>query len=150
MYQVSVILALMFQGQHFAMDELKEAGVTDGGDFYDKTHKYSQHYTMVFNTYVLMQLFNEINSRKLLHELNPFEGITNNKYFSIIWPTTVAIQIIFASVGGPVIGCSSHGLTGAQWGICFALGAGVIPWQFLVNLALKAFKSRFPDMFGSI
>ena len=35
----------------------------------------SQHYRMVFNVFVLMQCFNEINSRKIHNEINVFERI---------------------------------------------------------------------------
>jgi Ca2+ transporting ATPase len=41
----------------------------------------SQHYTMVFNVFVLMQCFNEINSRKIHDEINVFEGISKNFLF---------------------------------------------------------------------
>ena len=34
----------------------------------------SQHYTLIFNTFVLMQLFNEINARKVHGERNVFSG----------------------------------------------------------------------------
>merc|ERR1712072_234733 len=38
--------------------------------------KVSEHYTMIFNTFVLMQLFNEINARKLFGELNVWSGFS--------------------------------------------------------------------------
>jgi len=54
----------------------------------DKT----QHYTMVFNVFVLMQLFNEVNSRKIHNELNVFEGVMKNAYFIVIVIGTLLVQ----------------------------------------------------------
>ena len=51
----------------------------------------SRHFTYIFNIFVLLQLFNEINSRKIMNELNVFEGIFRNPLFSIIWIGTVFV-----------------------------------------------------------
>lgn len=53
----------------------------------------SEHYTIVFNTFVLMQLFNEINARKIHGERNVFEGIFNNLIFCSIVFGTFIIQV---------------------------------------------------------
>lgn len=53
----------------------------------------SEHYTIVFNTFVLMQLFNEINARKIHGERNVFEGIFNNPIFCSIVFGTFVIQV---------------------------------------------------------
>lgn len=45
----------------------------------------SIHFTIVFNAFVLMVLFNEIYCRKLHSEKNCFEGLAKNHYFVIIW-----------------------------------------------------------------
>jgi Ca2+ transporting ATPase len=132
-YQVVVVLVLMFQGQHLAMDELDDAGVEDGVEFLEVTHTYSRQYTIIFNTYVLMQLFNEVNCRKLLGEKWVFSGMTENKYFVRIWASTIVLQVIFAQFGGAVVGCSGRGLNGVQWLFCIAVGCGSIPWQFFVS-----------------
>lgn len=53
----------------------------------------SEHYTIVFNTFVMMQLFNEINARKIHGERNVFEGIFNNLIFCSIVFGTFVIQV---------------------------------------------------------
>ena len=53
----------------------------------------SEHYTIVFNTFVMMQLFNEINARKIHGERNVFEGIFNNYIFCSIVFGTFIIQV---------------------------------------------------------
>jgi Ca2+ transporting ATPase len=39
----------------------------------------SQHFTIIFNAFVLMTLFNEINARKIHNERNVFSGLIRNK-----------------------------------------------------------------------
>lgn len=57
-FQVLVTLLLLFQGPRWFDIE--------SGDFVEKELKEnSLHYTIIFNTFVWMQLFNEINSRNL-------------------------------------------------------------------------------------
>lgn len=46
--------------------------VQGGDDYvtvYDATHIYSRHYTFIFNTFVMMQIFNFLNARKLHEEV---------------------------------------------------------------------------------
>jgi len=54
----------------------------------------SQQFTMVFNAFVLMTLFNEINSRKLHGERNVFKGIFRNPFFYCIWLSCFVAQVI--------------------------------------------------------
>jgi Ca2+ transporting ATPase len=53
--------------------------------------KPSQHFTMIFNTFVLMTLFNEINARKLHEERNIFKGCFPK--FFIIWIFSLILQV---------------------------------------------------------
>lgn len=55
--------------------------------------KPTAHSSMVFNTFVMMQLFNEINSRKVHGERNVFSGITHNPVFLIIMAGTFVVQV---------------------------------------------------------
>lgn len=66
----------------------------------------SEHYTIVFNTFVMMQLFNEINARKIHGERNVFEGIFNNLIFCSIVFGTFIIQVKQAADFSPsLVGC---------------------------------------------
>lgn len=55
----------------------------------------SVHFTIVFNAFVMMTLFNEIFSRKLNSEKNPFDGIKNNRSFLLIWAICFIGQVLF-------------------------------------------------------
>lgn len=57
----------------------------------------SEHYTIIFNTFVMMQLFNEINARKIHGERNVFDGIFRNPIFCTIVLGTFAIQVMIWS-----------------------------------------------------
>lgn len=54
----------------------------------------SEHYTIVFNVFVMMQLFNEINARKIHGERNVFEGIYRNPIFCSVVLGTFALQVM--------------------------------------------------------
>jgi Ca2+ transporting ATPase len=51
----------------------------NGDELYSKAMvlKYgsSRHITIVFNTFVFLQIFNMLNARKIHDELNTFEGV---------------------------------------------------------------------------
>ncbi|XP_054574780.1 plasma membrane calcium-transporting ATPase 1 isoform X5 [Eptesicus fuscus] len=84
-YQLVVVFTLLFAGEKF-FD-------IDSGRNAPLHAPPSEHYTIVFNTFVLMQLFNEINARKIHGERNVFEGIFNNIIFCTIVLGTFVIQI---------------------------------------------------------
>jgi Ca2+ transporting ATPase len=60
-----------------------------------------KHYCMFFHTFVLLQVFNEINARKLKStEINVFKNFFNNPLFFIILVLTLAIQFACVEYGG--------------------------------------------------
>jgi Ca2+ transporting ATPase len=60
---------------------------------YNRLKDPSVHLTIVFNVFVIMTLFNEINARKISSERNVFEGIQNNLTFIIIWIICLSGQV---------------------------------------------------------
>ena len=53
----------------------------------------TQHFTIIFNTFVMMTLFNEINARKIHGERNVFKGLNRNPLFIGIWIVTFIVQV---------------------------------------------------------
>ena len=111
----------------------------------------SEHWTIVFNTFVLMTLFNEFNSRKLqtvdrlkstLSEWNAFEGILNNPVFCAVVGTTFVLQIILVEFGGLAVSVTSLDVN--QWTWCILFGVGSLPMQFVVNGVLLLTNDFFP------
>ncbi|XP_066944457.1 plasma membrane calcium-transporting ATPase 3-like [Macrobrachium rosenbergii] len=92
----------------------------------------SQHFTMIFNTFVMMTLFNEVNARKLHGEPNVFQGITRNPIFCCIWVVTFAGQVLIVQFGGYAF--HTRGLTLDQWLWCVFFGFLVLLWGQLMNV----------------
>lgn len=69
-----------------------------------------------------MQVFNEINARKLGEkEFNVFKGFFNNFFFLLIIFISVLVQVLMCEFGGVVVRVS--GLSAVHHVICIALGA---------------------------
>ncbi|KAK1346358.1 LOW QUALITY PROTEIN: hypothetical protein QTO34_000212 [Cnephaeus nilssonii] len=90
------------------------------------TRRPLEHYTIIFNTFVMMQLFNEINARKIHGERNVFHGIFGNPIFCTIVLGTFAIQIVIVQFGGKPFSCSP--LSTEQWLWCLFVGVGELVW----------------------
>jgi len=104
---------------------------------FDPSDAYQQQSldTMVFNTFVWMQIFNEFNSRRLDNKFNIFEGIHRNKFFLGITVLMVGLQVLIVFVGGAAFQISP--LNGVQWAICVVTASLCLPWAILIRL--------FPD-----
>jgi hypothetical protein len=90
------------------------------------------HSTIIFNTFIWCQFWNEFNARKILSEWNPFDGIQNNPMFIYVSLFTLGAQIFLVEVGGKIV--STTPLTPVQWIVTVALGAISIPVMMLVRL----------------
>ncbi|KAF9910920.1 hypothetical protein EC991_005094 [Linnemannia zychae] len=88
--------------------------------------------TMVFNTFVFLQIFNEVNCRRLDNHLNIFSGIQRNRYFIIIFIIMVVFQVIIVQFGGAAF--DTEKLNGIQWLICILLGLLSIPVGVIIRL----------------
>uniref|UniRef100_A0A8C3BY69 Calcium-transporting ATPase n=1 Tax=Cairina moschata TaxID=8855 RepID=A0A8C3BY69_CAIMO len=122
-YQLVVVFTLLFAGERiFDIDSGRNAPLHAPP---------SEHYTIVFNTFVMMQLFNEINARKIHGERNVFEGIFNNAIFCAIVLGTFVVQIIIVQFGGKPFSCSE--LSIEQWLWSVFLGMGTLLWGQLIS-----------------
>ncbi|KAH8507504.1 hypothetical protein H0E87_009884 [Populus deltoides] len=105
LYQVSILLTLQFKGKAiFGVDEKIKN-------------------TLIFNTFVLCQAFNEFNARKL-EKKNIFKGIHKNKLFLAIIGVTIILQVIMVELLKKF--ASTERLNWEQWGAC--IGIAVLSW----------------------
>ncbi|XP_028850613.1 plasma membrane calcium-transporting ATPase 3b isoform X1 [Denticeps clupeoides] len=117
-YQLVIIFTLLFVGEKiFNIDCGRNAPLHSPP---------SEHYTIIFNTFVLMQLFNEINARKIHGERNVFDGIFSNPIFCSIVLGTFAVQIVIVQFGGKPFSCAP--LNVEQWLWCLFVGVGELLW----------------------
>jgi magnesium-transporting ATPase (P-type) len=154
-YQLLVVLLTMFRGEHLFYDAESDdrvcatvSGTTTCEAVLNNGRvagcDYTQHYTCLFNVFVMMTLFNQVAARKLENEYWLFGGIFNNIYFIIIVVVEFVLQIFFVQVLGKAVGCYKNGLTMYQWGLCIAFGAGCWVWQTIaVNPITHLLRPQF-------
>jgi Ca2+ transporting ATPase len=122
-YQMAIIFTLLFAGDLlFDIDSGRDA----------KLHAPpSQHFTIIFNTFVMMTLFNEINARKIHGQRNVLSGLHRNPIFLGIWIATMASQVVIIQWGGRAFATS--GLDIDQWMWCIFFGVGVLVWGQVIT-----------------
>nr|XP_046199848.1 plasma membrane calcium-transporting ATPase 3-like isoform X2 [Oncorhynchus gorbuscha] len=122
-YQLTIIFTLLFAGEKiFNIDSGRHAPLHSPP---------SEHYTIIFNTFVLMQLFNEINARKIHGERNVFDGIFHNPIFCSIVLGTFLMQFVIVQFGGKPFSCTP--LNVEQWLWCLLVGVGELLWGQLIT-----------------
>lgn len=87
--------------------------------------------TIVFNSFVWMQIFNELNNRRLDNKFNIFENIHKNFWFMGINCIMVGGQIMIIFVGGRAFSITS--LDGTQWAISLLTALPCLIWGILVR-----------------
>lgn len=123
-YMVTVLLIILMAGEYFIPEDCYiEHGIPyctedgyvrtgrrfdysrseDSPKLYSKHIKEeigpSRHLSVLYTTFVFLQLFNQVNSRKLTTELNIFDGFFSN-YISIgVFVVEVGLQIILTEFG---------------------------------------------------
>ncbi|XP_027353594.1 calcium-transporting ATPase 8, plasma membrane-type-like [Abrus precatorius] len=116
MYQVCVLLVLNFRGRSIL-----------GLSHVQNDHAVTVKNTLIFNAFVLCQIFNEFNARKP-DEFNIFKGVTRNYLFMGIIGLTVVLQIVIVEFLGKFT--STVRLNWKQWLISVIIG--FISWPLAV------------------
>ncbi|XP_068450250.1 plasma membrane calcium-transporting ATPase 2 isoform X3 [Clinocottus analis] len=138
-YQLIIIFTLLFAGEKiFDIDSGRNAPLHSPP---------SEHYTIIFNTFVMMQLFNEINARKIHGERNVFDGIFRNPIFCSIVFGTFAMQIVIVQLGGKPFSCQPLNLEKWMW--CVFLGLGELVWGQVITSVPNS-KLRFLRRAGQL
>ncbi|KAK4425596.1 putative calcium-transporting ATPase 13, plasma membrane-type [Sesamum alatum] len=111
-YQIPVILALQFKGKSiFGVNE----NVVN---------------TLIFTTFVLLQVFNQFNSRELKAK-NVFKGIHKNKLFLGITGITILLQVILVEFLNKF--AHTERLDWKQWVACI----GIAAFSWLIGWLVK-------------
>ena len=122
-YQLVVTFVLNFAGQSiFSWD-----------------HEHMQ--TVVFNTFVFMQIFNQYNSRRIDNKLNIMEGVWRNKWFIGIQLIIIGGQVLIVFVGGAAFSVKRLD-QGSQWAVSLVLGAISVPIAVIIRLIPDEFLSK--------
>jgi magnesium-transporting ATPase (P-type) len=91
-----------------------------------------QKNTIIFNTFVFCQLFNELNSRSISNEMNIFQNLHKNQIFLLIILVTILVQVIIVELGSDFVRTTS--LSVSQWIKCILLGSLSLPLGGLMRL----------------
>lgn len=156
-FQIATLLILLFFGQYFIPEyrddfdsvigsDLKakyfmgqsEGTVTSGmfytlsGEdnyitYYQKYKVHSRHFTFIFTSFVMMQIFNFFNCRRIRDEHNILANPCSNWLYWLIvfiifalqWVITTFLNVFFKMY-------KYHGLTVQQWLIAILIGAMVL------------------------
>jgi magnesium-transporting ATPase (P-type) len=115
-------------GQYTVFDDLEDF-TDDCIDFCEDREWV--HGSIVFNTFVFCQIFNEYTSKNLGDDWDVFSTIPENPIFIAVSVITILLQILLIEVGGEFVETSP--LTGVQWIITIALGFISIPVGILMR-----------------
>jgi len=115
-------------GQYTVFDDLDDFTDDCLDDCEDKEWV---HGSIIFNTFVFCQVFNEYTSKNLGDDWDVFSTIPENPIFIAVSVVTVLLQILLIEVGGEFVETSP--LTGVQWIITIALGFISIPVGILMR-----------------
>jgi Ca2+-transporting ATPase len=122
-YKLAVIFMLYFAGDQLLNPQL---------DSIDPDLRSKQLSTVVFNTFVWMQVFNEFNCRRLDNKFNVFEGMFRNYWFLGINAVIVGGQIMIVFIGGQAFRVTR--LSGILWVVCLICAVGCMPWAMILRM----------------
>ncbi|KAI9502179.1 PMCA-type calcium-translocating P-type ATPase [Coemansia spiralis] len=98
----------------------------------DSAHGLAVLRTMVFNSFVFLQVFNQINCRRIQpNEFNVFANLHRDHGFILVQIFVVAAQWLIVSYGG--IAFSTVPLTGVQWVGTLFIGILSLPVGLLIR-----------------
>jgi len=120
-FQLIICCVLLFNGEEWLGLEGRENMREDADGELDKVRLK----TIIFNTFVWMQIFNEINARKVNGEWNVVEGFFDNWMFSSILLLTSILQFLIVQFGGTWT--STIELNLQQWAFCVVVGTVSFP-----------------------
>nr|KJB38254.1 hypothetical protein B456_006G244700 [Gossypium raimondii] len=112
LYQIAVLLTLHFNGESIF-------GVTK-----------KVNHTLIFNTFMLCQVFNKFNARKL-EKKNVFNDMHKNKMFIGITGVTIVLQVVMVEFLKRFT--DTERLNWGQWGACIAIAAASCPLGWAVK-----------------
>ena len=127
-FQIIVLTVIIFYGDYIF-------GVPSDRDLEHFTwnNVNGYHFTIFFNIFVYMQVFNSINARKLQKtEYNVFSGIMGNWLYLLIQTIILVGQVILVTFGGRAV--RTHALSVSQHCHCLLIASMTLVWGFFVKL----------------
>ena len=140
-FQIIILLFILFKGDKlFGVNSDREL------EHYDWNDQHGYHFTIFFDVFVFLQVFNSINARKLNpKELDIFEGIEDNIYYVIVQGFIVFGQIVLVTFGGRAV--RTQPLSIFQHICCgliasLSLGVGYLVKKIPIDMSEKIEKTK--------
>ncbi|KAJ1656868.1 plasma membrane calcium [Dispira simplex] len=89
--------------------------------------------TMVFNAFVFLQIFNELNCRRIDDTLNVFQNLSRDHGFLLVQVVVVGAQVLIVNYGGLAFGTVP--LTYEQWLATVFIGSLSLPVGLILRLS---------------
>jgi len=125
-YQITILLYILFARPDWIFFSAHDKNRSS----LDKDHYERIVNTVIFHTFVLMQIFNEVACRRIKSsEINVLENLTNNWRFSFTIAISLIVQIGIVESSAP--GFNTHSLTWEMHGFCFLFGIGTLIWALI-------------------
>ncbi|KAF9581818.1 hypothetical protein BGW38_001037 [Lunasporangiospora selenospora] len=126
-FQIVVNLGLLWYGGRLFHLQNPDGTITDENMIVLRT--------MIFNTFVFLQVFNELNCRRIDDSLNVFKNLHNNKIFIIVQVIVLGCQFVIVEFGGKAF--KTTPLTGNQWLVTLLIGSLSLPVGLCLRLLPK-------------
>eukprot|EP01061_Rhynchopus_euleeides_P037768 TRINITY_DN647_c1_g1_i1.p1 TRINITY_DN647_c1_g1~~TRINITY_DN647_c1_g1_i1.p1 ORF type:complete len:960 (+),score=320.38 TRINITY_DN647_c1_g1_i1:209-3088(+) len=106
-----------------------------GHEWMQVTYFDEEHLTLVFNTFVLLQVVNFFNARLLTNEINICIELHRSKSLIIIAGVIAFLQVLIINYGGKFFGVVP--ITLDMWTKCLFIALGTLPAGVLVKLFMR-------------
>lgn len=145
-YQLLILIIMLYSvpywfgiGYDYVNTDFYESDVIDNlqtPDVYSDSDKMKMHFTIMFHTFVLMNLFNQIASRKLgWAEIRFHRSLFNNKWFLFVIAAEFGLQWCIVEYFGGIF--RTHPLEWTMHIACFSFGIGALLVNIGAKLAMK-------------
>ncbi|KAF9323845.1 hypothetical protein BG006_001105 [Podila minutissima] len=124
MFQIALNLALLAYGAQLFHLQSKDGSVS--------RENMAVLRTMIFNTFVFLQVFNELNCRRIDDSFNIFKNLHNNKIFILVQFIVLGCQFVIVQYGGQAF--KTVPLTGQQWLVTMLIGSLSLPVGLFLRL----------------
>jgi Ca2+-transporting ATPase len=91
--------------------------------------------SLLFNTFIMAQICNLINSRRINDEYNVFEDLHKSPLFLMILGIIITAQVLIINFLGPIF--KVQPLAWDEWLVCIAIGIGAMIWSQIVRFVSR-------------
>ena len=139
---ITLVMAIMF----FFIDNMWDLPYSYNDSFLDSDDNPTNKnivFTLLFNTFIYLHMFNQINCRKIQNDqFNVFSHILNNCYFLVTFSSIVVFQYFFVNWGGKLTRCAE--LKGEQHAFCVLIGSTSLIASFALKLLPTSLTDNIP------